>query len=124
MKNKTLAVALLTPRPPSPCRPLADETCNSPYMATSSRARKTSSTSGRSGVKGLGDGQDKLVTIDANPKSKNYGKVVSQRLGRRRAAKRTTWASPTTAATSGPAASTTARSTCSTSAPIRRSRSS
>jgi selenium-binding protein 1 len=28
------------------------------------------------GVKGLGDGNDKLVTIDAHPKSKNYGKVV------------------------------------------------
>jgi selenium-binding protein 1 len=28
------------------------------------------------GVEGLGDGQDKLVTIDVNPKSANYGKVV------------------------------------------------
>jgi selenium-binding protein 1 len=28
------------------------------------------------GVEGLGDGQDKLVTIDVNPKSKNYGKVL------------------------------------------------
>jgi selenium-binding protein 1 len=28
------------------------------------------------GVEGLGDGQDKLVTIDVNPKSGNYGKVV------------------------------------------------
>ena len=29
------------------------------------------------GVEGLGDGQDKLVTIDVNPKSSNYGKVVN-----------------------------------------------
>jgi selenium-binding protein 1 len=29
------------------------------------------------GVEGLGDGQDKLVTIDVNPKSANYGKVVN-----------------------------------------------
>jgi selenium-binding protein 1 len=29
------------------------------------------------GIEGLGDGQDKLVTIDTNPKSKTYGKVVS-----------------------------------------------
>jgi selenium-binding protein 1 len=28
------------------------------------------------GVEGLGDGSDKLVTIDVNPKSKQYGKVV------------------------------------------------
>ena len=28
------------------------------------------------GLGGLGDGQDKLVTIDVNPKSANYGKVV------------------------------------------------
>ncbi len=29
------------------------------------------------GVEGLGDGQDKLVTIDVNPKSKRYGKVIA-----------------------------------------------
>jgi selenium-binding protein 1 len=29
------------------------------------------------GVEGLGDGQDKLVTIDVSPKSGNYGKVVN-----------------------------------------------
>ena len=28
------------------------------------------------GVEGVGDGSDKLVTIDVNPKSKSYGKVV------------------------------------------------
>lgn len=29
------------------------------------------------GVEGLGDGSDKLVTVDVNPKSKNYGKVIN-----------------------------------------------
>jgi selenium-binding protein 1 len=28
------------------------------------------------GVEGLGDGSDKLVTVDVDPKSKNYGKVI------------------------------------------------
>jgi selenium-binding protein 1 len=29
------------------------------------------------GVEGLGDGHDKLVTVDVNPKSKTYGKVIA-----------------------------------------------
>lgn len=29
------------------------------------------------GVEGLGDGSDKLVTVDVNPKSKTYGKVIA-----------------------------------------------
>jgi len=29
------------------------------------------------GVKGLGDGSDKLVTVDVNPASKRYGKVIA-----------------------------------------------
>ncbi len=29
------------------------------------------------GVEGVGDGSDKLVTIDVNPKSKSYGKVIN-----------------------------------------------
>lgn len=29
------------------------------------------------GVEGIGDGSDKLVTIDVNPKSKSYGKVIN-----------------------------------------------
>lgn len=28
------------------------------------------------GVKGVGDGSDKLVTVDVNPKSKTYGKII------------------------------------------------
>lgn len=30
------------------------------------------------GVEGIGDGSDKLVTVDVNPKSKNYGKVIAK----------------------------------------------
>jgi selenium-binding protein 1 len=30
------------------------------------------------GVEGLGDGSDKLITVDADPKSKSYGKVLHQ----------------------------------------------
>ena len=30
------------------------------------------------GVKGIGDGSDKLVTVDVNPKSKTYGKVIAK----------------------------------------------
>ena len=30
------------------------------------------------GEKGLGDGSDKLVTVDANPSSANYGKVIAK----------------------------------------------
>jgi len=29
------------------------------------------------GIEGLGDGSDKLVTVDVNPKSKSYGKVIA-----------------------------------------------
>jgi methanethiol oxidase len=53
----------------------ADETCMSPYMAkiTGHEEYVYVWTLGNEGV---GDGSDKLVTIDARPKSRNYGKVV------------------------------------------------
>jgi len=54
----------------------ADETCNSPYMANLIKGQEDFVHVWTLGVKGLGDGNDKLVTIDANPKSKSYGKVV------------------------------------------------
>ena len=63
------ATALLSP-------PLAaDETCQSPYMAKIT-GQEDFVYVWTLGVEGLGDGQDKLVTIDVNPRSKNYGKVV------------------------------------------------
>jgi methanethiol oxidase len=55
----------------------ADETCNSPYMGKLIKGQEDYVQVWTLGVEGLGDGQDKLVTIDANPKSKRYGKVVA-----------------------------------------------
>jgi methanethiol oxidase len=56
---------------------LADETCNSPYMKALIKGQEDFVHVWTLGVKGWGDGSDKLVTIDANPRSKTYGKVVS-----------------------------------------------
>lgn len=55
---------------------IADETCMSPYMAKIV-GQEDFVYVWTLGIEGLGDGQDKLVTIDVNPKSKNYGKVVA-----------------------------------------------
>ncbi len=57
---------------------LADETCNSPYMAKLIKGQEDFVHVWTLGVKGLGDGKDKLVTIDANPSSPKYGRVVHQ----------------------------------------------
>ena len=53
----------------------ADETCQSPYMTmiTSQEDFVYVWTLGKQGV---GDGSDKLVTIDARPNSKTFGKVI------------------------------------------------
>ena len=53
-----------------------DETCNSPYMAKLIKGQEDYVYVWTLGVEGLGDGSDKLVTVDVNPKSKRYGKVV------------------------------------------------
>ena len=55
---------------------LADETCNSPYMSGLIKGQEDYVHVWTLGVPGLGDGFDKLVTIDANPSSKTYGKVL------------------------------------------------
>ncbi len=55
----------------------ADETCNSPYMANLIKGQEDFVYVWTLGVEGLGDGQDKLVTVDVNPASKTYGKVVA-----------------------------------------------
>lgn len=55
---------------------VADETCNSPYMASLIKGQEKYLQVWTLGVKGMGDGSDKLVTIDVDPKSKTYGKVV------------------------------------------------
>ena len=54
----------------------ADETCNSPYIAKLIKGQEDYVYVWTLGVEGLGDGSDKLVTVNVNPKSKNYGKVL------------------------------------------------
>ena len=53
----------------------ADETCMSPYMAKIV-GQEDYVYVWTMGVEGLGDEQDKIVTIDVNPASKSYGKIV------------------------------------------------
>lgn len=54
----------------------ADETCNSPYVTSLIKGQEDFVHVWTLGVKGMGDGNDKLVTIAVNPKSKSYGKVI------------------------------------------------
>jgi selenium-binding protein 1 len=54
----------------------ADETCNSPYMANLIKGQEEFVYVWTLGVPGMGDGSDKLVTVDVNPKSSRYGKVI------------------------------------------------
>jgi selenium-binding protein 1 len=60
--------------------PLAhgDETCNSPYIAKLIKGQEDYVYVWALGVEDLGDGSDKLVTVDVDPKSKTYGKVIHQ----------------------------------------------
>ena len=55
---------------------VADETCNSPYVTNLIKGQEDYVHVWTLGVKGMGDESDKLVTVDVNPKSKSYGKVV------------------------------------------------
>ncbi len=55
---------------------VADETCMSPYMAKIV-GQEDFVYVWTLGVEGLGDGQDKLVTVDVNPASENYGQVIN-----------------------------------------------
>ncbi len=54
----------------------ADETCMSPYMAKI-QGQEDYVYVWTLGVEGLGDEQDKLVTIDVNPESQTYAQIVS-----------------------------------------------
>lgn len=59
------------------CAPArADETCNSPYMSNLIKGQEDYVYVWTLGVEGMGDGFDKLVTIDVNPASAQYGKPV------------------------------------------------
>ena len=57
---------------------LADETCNSPYLSNLIKGQEDFLYVWTLGVPGMGDGLDKLVTLDVNPQSKRYGRVVAQ----------------------------------------------
>jgi methanethiol oxidase len=57
---------------------LADETCNSPYISNLIKGQEDYVYVWALGVEGLGDSSDKLVTVDVNPTSKTYGKVLHQ----------------------------------------------
>ena len=67
-----VGLALVTPNA------VADETCNSPYISNLIKGQEDFVHVWTLGEPGLGDGFDKLVTIDANPASKTYGKVIHQ----------------------------------------------
>ncbi len=72
--HATLAAAALTGAAFS-AGALADETCMSPYMAKIT-GQEDFVYVWTLGMEGVGDEQDKLVTIAVNPKSPDYGKVV------------------------------------------------
>src|SRR5260221_12955656 len=55
----------------------ADETGNSPYMSGLIKGQEDFIHVWTLGEPGLGDGSDKLVTIDVNPASSTYGKGVA-----------------------------------------------
>lgn len=61
----------------------ADETCSSPYLARI-EGQEEFLYVWTLGVEGIGDGSDKLVTVDVKPGSSTYGKVIhSQSVGGR-----------------------------------------
>ena len=63
---------------------VADETCNSPYLSNLIKGQEDFLYVWTLGVPGMGDGWDKLVTVDVNPASKSYGKVIAKvSVGRR-----------------------------------------
>src|SRR5260370_42702950 len=53
-----------------------DETCSSPYLARIDGQEEFVYV-WTLGVEGLGDGADKLVTVDVKPGSPTYGKVIN-----------------------------------------------
>jgi methanethiol oxidase len=73
--RRTLAMAgLVLLAAPMGCI-LADETCSSPYL-TRIEGQEEFVYIWTLGIEGLGDGSDKLVTVDVKPGSSNYGKVI------------------------------------------------
>ena len=72
LRSLALALSLVAMSAPA----IADETCNSPYMSNLIKGQEDYVYVWTLGVEGLGDGSDKLVTIDVNPDSSSYGKVI------------------------------------------------
>jgi selenium-binding protein 1 len=54
----------------------ADETCNSPYITALIKGQEQFLHVWTLGVPGIGDGSDKLVTIDVDPASPHYAQVI------------------------------------------------
>lgn len=79
LANGILALAVTTALGVSamalPTAAHADATCNSPFMSNLVKQEQYVYV-WTLGVDGMGDGSDKLVTVDVNPKSKRYGKVI------------------------------------------------
>jgi len=76
IRSGMFALALIVALGPAAVPAVADETCNSPYLMRLIKGQEDYVHVWTLGVDGLGDGSDKLVTIGANPRSKDYGKVV------------------------------------------------
>lgn len=55
---------------------VADETCNSPFTSALIKGQEKFLHVWTLGLPGMGDESDKLVTIDVDPKSPKYGKVI------------------------------------------------
>ena len=53
----------------------ADETCQSPFLPKVT-GQEDYIYVWTLGVKGVADGNDSLVTVDANPRSASYGKII------------------------------------------------
>ena len=70
MLISSVVAALLLVQPTS-----ADETCMSPYMAKIV-GQEDYVYIWTLGLEGVGNGEDKLVTVDVNPDSKTYGTVI------------------------------------------------
>jgi selenium-binding protein 1 len=75
MRSRIIDLVLVTSLLFTVSPALADETCMSPYMAKIT-GQEDFIYVWTLGDESVGDGQDKLVTIDARPTSKSYGKVT------------------------------------------------
>lgn len=73
----SLAVVLSVIAPLALVRAVADETCQSPFLPKVT-GQEDYIYVWTLGVKGVADGNDSLVTVDVNPRSSTYGKIVSR----------------------------------------------